>query len=82
MKKVIFLTGKDCHLCDEARSILLQLELEKLNFQEVDIYEKRSYLDKYWDKIPVLLNNNDALFWPFNLSRVKEFLTSDLKKIK
>ena len=82
MKKVIFLTGKDCHLCDEARSILLQLELGKLNFQEVDIYEKRSYLDKYWDKIPVLLNNNNALFWPFDLSSAREFLTSDFKKIK
>ena len=81
MKKVIFLTGKDCHLCDEARSILLELELEKLNFQEMDIYENRSYLDKYWDKIPVLLNNNDALFWPFDLSSAREFLSTDFKKI-
>tara|TARA_B100001142_G_scaffold71855_1_gene72593 strand:- start:3751 stop:3891 length:141 start_codon:yes stop_codon:yes gene_type:complete len=45
-----------------------------MTFDEVDIYAKRMYLDKYWDKIPVLLHRERELLWPFDIEGIKDFL--------
>ena len=55
MNKLLLLTGKDCHLCDQAKFLFTEIDLDKFPLEEVDIYSKRLYLDKYWDKIPVVL---------------------------
>ena len=82
MKELILLSGKDCHLCEMARSLLLEIEEEEFTIKEVDIYSKRAYLDKYWDKIPVLISGNNELLWPFDSKKVIAFLDRDVKKIK
>ena len=82
MKELILLSGKDCHLCEMARSLLLEIEEEEFTIKEVDIYSKREYLDKYWDKIPVLISDNNELLWPFDFKKVITFLDRDVKKIK
>ena len=74
MKELILLTGKDCHLCSSAKSLLTNLELEDYLVKEVDIYSKRIYLDNYWDKIPVLLLEEKKLFWPFDKDNIYNFL--------
>ena len=74
MKELILLTGKDCHLCSYAKSLLSNLELEDYLVKEVDIYSKRRYLDDYWDKIPVLLLDEKELFWPFDKEKIYNFL--------
>ena len=74
MKELILLTGKDCHLCSYAKSLLSNLELEDYLVKEVDIYSKRIYLDNYWDKIPVLLLEEKVLFWPFDKEKIYNFL--------
>ena len=74
MKEVILLTGKDCHLCLEARSLLHALDLNNIDYKEIDIYTKRVYVDKYWDKIPVVLSGDLELFWPFNIEELTKFL--------
>ena len=74
MKEIILLTGKDCHLCLEARSLFSQLDLEDISYREVDIYTKRAYVDKYWDKIPVILNGDLELTWPFSIEEITKFL--------
>ncbi len=74
MKEVILLTGKDCHLCLEARSLLHTLDLDNIDYKEIDIYTKRVYVDKYWDKIPVVLSGDLELFWPFNIEELTKFL--------
>ena len=74
MKELILLSGKDCHLCEMARSLLLEIEEEEFTIKEVDIYSKRAYLDKYWDKIPVLISGNNELLWPFDSQKIQEFL--------
>ena len=81
MKELILLSGKDCHLCEMARSLLLEIEEEEFTIKEVDIYSKRAYLDKYWDKIPVLILGSQELLWPFDSKKVIEFLDRDIKKI-
>ncbi|MDA9661225.1 glutaredoxin family protein [Gammaproteobacteria bacterium] len=74
MKGLTLLTGKDCHLCDQARSLLSEFSHNDMTFDEVDIYAKRIYLDKYWDKIPVLLLGERELLWPFDAELIKYFL--------
>ena len=74
MKELILLTGKDCHLCSYAKSLLSNLELEDYLVKEVDIYSKRIYLDDYWDEIPVLLLKEIELFWPFDKENICNFL--------
>ena len=66
MKEVILVTGKDCHLCEQAKDLLTELQDDQLIFIEKDVYSKRDYLDKYWDKIPVILFKDLVLLWPFN----------------
>ncbi len=74
MKEVILVTGKDCQLCEQAKDLLTKLEDDQLIFIEKDVYSKRDYLDKYWDKIPVILFKDLELLWPFNIENIKDLL--------
>ena len=74
MKEVILVTGNDCHLCEQAKDLLTELQDDQLIFIEKDVYSKRDYLDKYWDKIPVILFRDLELFWPFNKDNIKDLL--------
>ena len=74
MKDIILVTGKECHLCEQAKEILLGLDEDKINFVEEDVYAKREYLDAYWDKIPVILYKDKVLLWPFTAKNVTEFI--------
>ena len=72
MKEIILVTGKDCHLCEQAKDILTELQEDQLIFIEKDVYSKRDYLDKYWDKIPVILFKDTELLWPFTKDNIKD----------
>ena len=74
MKEVILVTGKDCHLCEQAKDLLTELQDDQLIFIEKDVYSKRDYLDKYWDKIPGILFKDLELLWPFNKDNIKDLL--------
>jgi len=74
LKEVILVTGKDCHLCEQAKDLLIELQDDQLIFIEKDVYSKRDYLDKYWDKIPVILFKDLELLWPFNEDTIKDLL--------
>ena len=74
MKEVILVTGKDCRLCEQAKDLLTELQEDQLIFIEKDVYSKRDYLDKYWDKIPVILFKDLELLWPFNQENIKDLL--------
>ena len=74
MRELILVSGKDCHLCAEAKSLLSQINLKDCKLTFVDVYSKRIYVDKYWDKIPVVLYGKNELFWPFDKEKLMEFL--------
>ena len=74
MKQLILVTGKDCHLCEQAKDLLTELQDDQLIFIEKDVYSKRDYLDKYWDKIPVVLFKEKELCWPFGSNDILEIL--------
>ena len=54
--------------------LLAEIETKDFILEELDIYSKRTYHDKYWDKIPVLIYNNQELLWPFDSEKIQEFL--------
>ena len=74
MKELILVSGKDCNLCKEAQLLLSQLNLKDCTLTTVDIYSKRTYVDKYWDKIPVILYGEQELLWPFDKEKVNKLL--------
>ena len=74
MKKLLLISSSDCSLCREAYSLLCQIDSDNFDFEEVDIYTKRNYVDKYWDKIPVLLKGESELLWPFDKNDISNFL--------
>ena len=75
MKKLILLTGQNCPLCEKAKEVLKSLHLREYTILEKDIYSSREWLDKYWDKIPVLLSESRDLVWPFEDSEVQKFIS-------
>ena len=81
MKKLILLTSKDCHLCNQALELLNQINLDSFEFVKQDIYSKRLYLDSYWDKIPVLLLEERELTWPCDEHLIESFLKTNIKEI-
>ena len=74
MKEIILVSGKDCQLCREAQLLLSQINLKNCILTTVDIYSKRTYVDKYWDKIPVILYGEQELLWPFDKETVVKLL--------
>ena len=74
MKELILISGKDCNLCREAQLLLSEINFKDCILTTVDIYSKRTYVDKYWDKIPVILYGEQELLWPFDKEKVIELL--------
>ena len=62
-------------MCEEAELQLDNLKEEHLSFVKIDVYSKRQYLDKYWDKIPVILFEDKELFWPFSIESIQDFIS-------
>ncbi len=53
--KVEIYSKSDCHLCDEAKSVLLKVQQEiPFDFFEVDITGNRELFTEYKEQIPVV----------------------------
>jgi len=64
---------ESCHLCDEAQGILRQFNLV---WQNVDIIEDDTLLQRYGTTIPVLRrqDNGRELYWPFGAQEIQAFI--------
>jgi len=61
--KVKIYSKSDCHLCDEAKSVLLKVQQEiPFDFFEVDITSSRELFTEYKEQIPVVFINNQESF--------------------
>jgi len=61
--KVEIYSKSDCHLCDEAKSVLLKVQKEiPFDFFEVDITRNRRLFTEYKEQIPVVFINNRKAF--------------------
>ena len=75
---LILFSKNNCSLCDIAEDILRENIKEfEWDFKKIDIESDINLLDKFKYKIPVLHrpDKNIYLYWPFPLSRLKEFLS-------
>jgi hypothetical protein len=81
MVKVILYTKLNCHLCQEAYLMLMELTLDiPLEIDLVDItHAHNSHLNhKYTDRIPVLgrPDHSRELDWPFTPADIKAYIGS------
>ena len=78
MQKVTFYTKLNCHLCDEAYLMLINVAYDiPLEIDVLDVTRTRNRLEsKYADRIPVITTASAAneLFWPFTFDDVRAYL--------
>jgi glutaredoxin len=61
--KITIYTKKDCHLCDEAKSVLSKFAREySFTVAEVDIEGDTALFEKYRYEIPVVLLDDRKIF--------------------
>ena len=75
MNQLILYYQPDCHLCDEAESIMHVAGLGE-SYHKVDIETDLELLKLYGIHVPVLkrTDNLQQLFWPFDQGEVEAFL--------
>ncbi|MFC4654429.1 MULTISPECIES: glutaredoxin family protein [Rheinheimera] len=61
-----------CHLCEDAQLLLQQAGLLQY-CQVLDIVDHPELFERYRVHIPVLVDGERELFWPFNLIDVQHF---------
>ena len=68
-------TTSSCHLCEEAKSILLSVEKTQ-HFKQVEIANDVTLTDLYGHRIPVLqrTDNLTELNWPFTVNDIICFI--------
>jgi len=72
---LVYLTTSGCHLCEEAKSLLLQAsDGEGLIFTEVDIASDDALVERYGLRIPVLCRGQRELDWPFALADIQALI--------
>lgn len=71
---VTLYTTAGCHLCEEAREVLLTVD-PALVIHAVDIAEDDTLMDRYGERIPVVRRGERELGWPFGLLEARAFLT-------
>ena len=76
MNNLLLLSTSACHLCEQAESLLLQLNIA---YQKIDIAEQEQWLESYAIKIPVLLNTQEQreLCWPFSTEDILAFVQTN-----
>ncbi|MFQ3196936.1 MAG: hypothetical protein ACI8R9_001426 [Paraglaciecola sp.] len=72
---LILYSGKNCCLCDEAQSLLLDV-CPQAQFEKIDVRADAQLYHQYGARIPVLQRQDSAkeLAWPFNKQQLSEFL--------
>lgn len=76
MAKILFYSGQQCCLCDDAMALLKQAKVHSSQLIIIDVKSDPQTFHLYGARIPVLVNtqNQQELAWPFNLTRLTEFL--------
>jgi hypothetical protein len=79
MCQLILYFQPDCHLCDEAESLMYASGLGE-SYKKVDIESDLELLKQYGIHVPVLKreDNQQELFWPFDQAGLVAFLDAGL----
>ena len=75
--KVRLYTTLGCHLCEEARAMLVTLKRQgmSLDIDSVDIADSEALMEAYGVRIPVIDTADGELGWPFSPEELHSFLT-------
>jgi len=78
MHRITLLGKPGCHLCDEAREIIVRVARDLgVSWEEIDIDSSIELQEKYWEMIPVtLVDGVQHDFWRVSEARLREALTS------
>ena len=75
--RVTIIGKPDCHLCEEAIGVVMQVCAEAgQSFEVLSILDDPELADLYWEKIPVILVDSEPFdFWRVNRERLFSKLT-------
>lgn len=72
---LVLLSTAHCTLCDQALDLLVSMpELRGRTLQVVDIADDDALVDRYGERLPVLLQGRRELAWPFGPTEVSAWL--------
>jgi glutaredoxin len=77
--RTVTLIGKPgCHLCDDAREVVLRVAAETgAVVEERDITVDTALYEKYWEQVPVVLVDGEQhTFWRVDPARLRTALVS------
>lgn len=78
MEKLVLYSTVGCHLCEQAKALLIPLLGPEDCVEEVDIADSDQLLERYGVRIPVLRNNENGneIGWPFDGDQLQTFLAT------
>ena len=76
MRKLVLYSTVGCHLCEQAKEILLPLLAAEDSVEELDIADADELMALYGIRIPVIkcLHSEREIGWPFDRAQLAEFL--------
>lgn len=75
MTQITLYHTQGCHLCEKARDLLWPLLSRGYQLHEVDIADSDDLIDAYGVRIPVISVDDRELGWPFDQTKLMQFLT-------
>ncbi|WP_035847949.1 glutaredoxin family protein [Kitasatospora azatica] len=77
-RTVTLIAKPGCHLCDQAREVILKVTAELgSGFEERDITQDEALYRSYWEQIPVtLIDGRQHDFWRVDEQRLRKALTA------
>jgi len=74
--RITLLTRPGCHLCDDARSVVVEVAAELgVGWEEIDISTDETLLAQWWEQIPVtLVDGQQHDFWRVDGARLRSAL--------
>ncbi|MFY9231302.1 MAG: glutaredoxin family protein [Candidatus Nanopelagicales bacterium] len=78
MSRVTLIGKPGCHLCDDARAIIISVCADtETTWEEVSIEDDPALFDEHWDRIPVVLvDGRPHDFWRVDADRLRSALAT------
>ena len=76
MARITLIGKPGCHLCDDARVVVLRVAAEAdADVEELSIVDDPDLAERYWEQIPVVLvDGAPHTFWRVDEERLREAL--------
>lgn len=71
VNEILLMHTQDCHLCEQAEAMLGALELP---YRCCEITDKPEWVETYGIRVPVLVQDERELGWPFEPQQVVDFV--------